>query len=370
MSSASDTEPLFQILAEDGTVAPGAAIPAYLGDADLLRLHRLMLRQRLLDDLMLTLQRQGRIGFYGAATGQEAAVFGSGEALGEDDWILPALREGGVALMRGYPLKDYLAQCFGNALDRSLGRQMPCHYGAKEQHYVTLSSPIATQLPHAVGVAWAMKLQKTRAVCMAYLGDGATSENDFHTALDTAARFRLPVVFFCQNNQWAISVPFERQTASASIAVKAKAYRMPSRRVDGNDVLACYASAREAVDRARAGEGPTLIEALTYRVGAHSTSDDPSRYRDEAVTARWKAEKDPIERIERFLLKRGVLGEAEIVGLRDELGREIRETLAAVEAGEPQPPLGTMFDDVFAVRPWFLEEQAAQAARYGVSGGQ
>ena len=173
---------LLQLLNEDGSLNKGASVPRGLDDAALLELFRLMLRQRLLDDLMLTLQRQGRIGFYGAATGQEAAVFGSGYALAERDWILPALREGGVALLRGYPLEDYIAQCFGNSLDQLKGRQMPCHYGAVEQHYVTLSSPIGTQLPHAVGVALAMKTRGTDAVCIGYMGDGATSENDFHTS--------------------------------------------------------------------------------------------------------------------------------------------------------------------------------------------
>jgi len=317
----------------------------------------------LLDDLMLTLQRQGRIGFYGPATGQEAAVFGSGQAFAERDWILPALREGGVALMRGYSLEDYLAQCFGNAADVTYGRQMPCHYGAKEQHYATLSSPIGTQLPHAVGVAWGMKLRKTDAVCAAYMGDGATSENDFHTALDMASRFSLPVVFICQNNQWAISVPVEGQTKAPSIAARAKAFRLPTQRVDGNDVLACYVATRDAVARARAGEGASFLELLTYRMGAHSTSDDPSRYRDERVTESWK-QRDPNERFRRFLVGQGSLTEADSEGLEEQLGTEIRQTLAQVEAADPQPALESLFDDVYEERTWLLDEQAVEAGRY------
>ena len=357
------TIPLQQILDPAGKLAPGAARPEGLDDEVLLRLHWLMVRQRLLDDLMLTVQRQGRIGFYGAATGQEAAVFGSGQALAEQDWILPALREGGVALMRGYPLVDYLAQCFGNARDVTHGRQMPCHYGAREQNYVTLSSPIATQLPHAVGVAWAMKLQKDPAVCMAYMGDGATSENDFHTSLDTAGRFCLPVVFFCQNNQWAISVPVSGQSRSESLAIKAKAYRMPGVRVDGNDIMGCYAVAQEAVERARRGEGPTLIEALTYRMGAHSTSDDPSRYRDESITEAWKA-KDPIVRLERYLADEGLRSQQECRALESSIGEEIRAVLAEVEQAPPAPALETLFDDVYATRPSHLEEQLTEAQRF------
>ncbi len=346
----------------------GAVVPSELDAAAIRELLRLMLRQRLLDDLMLTVQRQGRVGFYGPATGQEAAVFGSGWALEPQDWILPALREGGVALMRGYPLEDYLAQCFGNSLDASKGRQMPCHYGAAEQNYATLSSPIATQLPHAVGVALGMKVQHKSAVCVGYMGDGATSENDFHTSLDMAGRLNLPLVFVCQNNQWAISVPFEGQTASSSVAIKAVAYRMPGVRVDGNDVFAVYRAVKDAVDRARSGGGPTLIEALTYRMGAHSTSDDPSRYRDESVTEAWKA-KDPIARLKRYCSREGLMDEASIDGLEKTLFAEIRETLNRVEAADALVPLASMFEDVFADRPWFLDEQLADAERFGVVTG-
>jgi pyruvate dehydrogenase E1 component alpha subunit len=368
MARSSSATGLRQLLSEEGVLNEGASIPSGLDEPSLLELFRLMLRQRLLDDLMLKLQRQGRIGFYGPATGQEAAVFGSGFALAEKDWVLPALREGGVALLRGYPLEDYIAQCFGNAMDKGKGRQMPCHYGAAEQHYVTLSSPIATQLPHAVGVALAMKSRGTDAVCIGYMGDGATSENDFHTSLDLAGRLKLPVVFFCQNNQWAISVPVEGQTVSETIAVKADAYRMPGVRVDGNDILACYEATAEAVARARRGGGPTLIEALTYRMGAHSTSDDPSRYRDESITEAWK-EKDPIERFRRFLVSRGTLTDSDADELEKTLFAEIRETLARVEAAPGQIELETMFDDVFEERPEFLDEQAADAARFNHTPG-
>lgn len=361
-------EDVHRLLDESGQLVEGATVPAGLDDEALRELHRLMRRQRLLDDRMLRLQRQGRIGFYGAATGQEAGVFGSGYALADDDWVLPALREGGVALMRGYPLRDYLAQCYGNAADRTRGRQMPCHYGAVEQHFVTLSSPIGNQLPQAVGVAHGMRIRGEDAVCMGYLGDGATSENDFHEAMTLAARLELPVVFFCQNNQWAISVPVDGQTAAPSLAAKADGYGMRGARVDGNDVLACYEVARDAVARARRGEGPTFVEALTYRIGAHSTSDDPTRYRDESVTEAWK-DKDPIERLERYLRARGALGEGEAEELARRLDAEIAETLEAVEAAEPLPPLDTLFDDVYADRPWHLAEQAAEAARFSPPSG-
>ncbi len=363
-----DGRPLRRVLDESGVLVDGAALPTGLSTGDQLKLLRLMLRQRLLDDLMLTLQRQGRIGFYGPCTGQEAAVFGSGWALEERDWILPALREGGVALMRGYPLEDYIAQCFGNALDRSKGRQMPCHYGAIEQHYATLSSPIGNQLPQAVGVAMAMQARGTDAVCIGYMGDGATSENDFHSALDMARRTKTPVVFFCQNNQWAISVPVAGQTAAPTLAARAAAFRVPAERVDGNDVFAVIEVTREAVARARAGEGPTFVEALTYRIGAHSTSDDPSRYRDESVTDQWRL-RDPIGRLRAWLVAGGLITSAAAEALEVELAATIRDTLARVEAADPSPPLATLFDDVFAERTWLLEEQAAAAARFGLPTG-
>lgn len=356
-------ESLRQILKPDGKLVEGTKVPEGLDGDDILELHRLMLRQRLLDDLMLTLQRQGRIGFYGPATGQEAAVFGTGWPLKPQDWVLPALREGGVALMRGYPLEDYLAQCFGNSIDKSKGRQMPCHYGAAEQNYATLSSPIATQLPHAVGVAWGMKIRKADAVCVGYMGDGATSENDFHTSLDLAGRNNLPVVFVCQNNQWAISVPFSGQTTSSSVAIKACAYRMPGVRVDGNDVFAVVEVMREAVDRARDGGGPTLIEAVTYRMGAHSTSDDPSRYRDESITEAWKS-KDPIARLQAYCIDAELMDQAAIDALKDVLFKDIRDTLATVEAADASLPLDTMFNDVFEERPDFLDDQLAYAERF------
>jgi pyruvate dehydrogenase E1 component alpha subunit/2-oxoisovalerate dehydrogenase E1 component alpha subunit len=214
----------------------------------------------------------------------------------------------------------------------------------------------------------AMRARRDGAVAVGYLGDGATSENDFHSSLDLAARMAAPVVFFCQNNQWAISVPFERQTASTSVAVKARAYRMHGARVDGNDLFAVYQVMAEAVARARAGEGPTLIEALTYRMGAHSTSDDPSRYRDESITAAWQA-KDPIARVERYCLAQGLHTEASLSEQTDALNAAIREVLGRVEAADPYVPLETLFEDVYREPPWFLQEQAEEAARFPMPDG-
>jgi pyruvate dehydrogenase E1 component alpha subunit/2-oxoisovalerate dehydrogenase E1 component alpha subunit len=224
-----------------------------------------------------------------------------------------------------------------------------------------MSSCVGSQLPHATGMAWAAKIRRDPVVVLGCMGDGATSEEDFHVALNFAGVYQVPVVFLCQNNQWAISVPVTRQTASSTLAVKALAYGMPGVRVDGNDVLAVYQATRAAVERARAGGGPTMIEALTYRVSAHSSSDDPSRYRDESVTAEW-VKKDPIERFRTFLAARKVLDAAAEQKLRDEVAAEVKEAIAAEEAAG-LPPLASLVEGVYAEMPWHLREQLAELER-------
>src|SRR4051812_24164617 len=277
--------------------------PPLLATDQLLELYRMMSLVRVLDERMMILQRQGRIGFYGTASGQEAACIGAVYPLRKTDWIFPALREASVMLFRGFPLVPYLAQVFGNSGDVTKGRQMPSHQAAGSVNQVSWSSCIGTQLPHAVGAAWAAKLQKHDTVMMAFMGDGATSSADFHSAMNFAGVFKVPLVFVCQNNHWSISIPTHQQTASESIAIKAQAYGFPGVKIDGNDVEEVYRAAKEAVDRARAGEGPTLIEAETYRMGAHSSSDDPTRYRDQAEVDRWKL-RDPVDRLRTRLLER------------------------------------------------------------------
>jgi len=345
-----------RVLDEDGTVDPKLD-PQLKSDA-LRAIYRAMLRVRLLDERMLSLQRQGRIGFYGLTTGEEAAVIGSAYALQPDDWIFPALRQGGAALLRGFPLELLIAQCMGNSLDVQKGRQMPCHYSYKPANFVTWSSCIGTQLPQAVGVAWAAKLKGDPVVAMAYLGDGATSEGDFHVAMNFAGVFRIPVIFLCQNNQWAISVPFSQQTACKNIAVKAEAYGFSGIRVDGNDVLAVYQASREAVEKARSGGGPTLIEAVTYRMGGHSSSDDPSRYRDEAEVKEWQ-KRDPIERFRRYLERQDLWSPSADAELRKALDAEIGQAIKVAEAAPP-PPMESLFEDVYAKRPWHLQAQLAE----------
>jgi pyruvate dehydrogenase E1 component alpha subunit/2-oxoisovalerate dehydrogenase E1 component alpha subunit len=350
---------LVEVLDEQGHADP-ALVPA-LTRAELVDIFRGMITSRLLDGRLLPLQRQGRIGFYIGASGQEAGIIGGAHALGPDDYLVPGLRETSAALYRGLPLRTHLAQVFGNGNDLCHGRQLPCHSGSRASRHVIMSSCVSTQIPHATGIAWAAKISRDPVVALCYLGDGGTSQEDFHTGLNFAGAFRLPVVFVCQNNQWAISTPLNLQTASETIAVKGLAYGIPSIRVDGNDVLAMYATAKQAVDRARGGGGPTFIEALTYRIGPHSSSDDPSRYRDEAEAAAWKP-KDPLVRFGRWLASTGALPEVDQGTLHEEIDRGIREAIALEEAAAP-PLTATLIQDVYAAPNWILEEQLADLER-------
>jgi pyruvate dehydrogenase E1 component alpha subunit/2-oxoisovalerate dehydrogenase E1 component alpha subunit len=350
---------LFQILDESGRADP-ARVPA-LSPAELRQLYTGMLRSRLLDQRLLPLQRQGRIGFYIGATGQEAGVIAGAHAIGPEDWFVPGLRETSAALYRGFPLRTHIAQIFGNANDITRGRQMPCHSGSRASHHIVMSSCVSSQLPHATGMAMAAKIKGTRDVALGYCGDGGTSEEDFHVALNFAAVYKAPVVFVCQNNQWAISTPLELQTVSPTIAIKGLAYGMPSLRVDGNDVFAMYVAIKQAVDRARDGGGPTFIEALTYRLGAHSSSDDPTRYRDEAEPAAWR-EKDPLVRFRRWLAAQNILSEAEAAALSASVEQEIREAITAEEAVGP-PPLDSIIGDVYAEPTPLLRQQLADLER-------
>ncbi len=352
---AASAPPPFSMIDDDGRpVAAARAIDAIPSEV-LLRIYRAMVLLRGLDARMLLMQRQGRIGFWGPTTGQEAATIASCAAFEDRDWILPALREAGCAVYRGFPLKDMVAQCIGNSADRVKGRQMPCHYSFKEGHYVAMSSVIGTQIPHAAGVAMAARIKKDKVVVAGYLGDGATSSSDFHVALNFAAVAKAPVVFICQNNQWAISVPFSKQTATKTVAEKARAYGIEGVRVDGNDALAVYAATKRAVDKARAGGGPTFLELVTYRMLGHSSSDDPTRYRDENETKAW-AKKEPIARLRKFLERKRLWGAAREEKLEGEIAATIADAVRVAEAAPPVDPK-TIVEDVYRVTPPHLKEE-------------
>ena len=350
---------LYRVLRDDGSADP-ATDPGMSAEL-VVRAYREMKRLRLLDARMILLQRQGRIGFYGACTGQEATPIAAALAIEPADWVFQALRESVMMLVRGFPLPTYLAQIYGNSGDILKGRQMPSHMSGRQVNQVSWSSCLGPQLPQAVGAAWAAKLKGDRAVTLGFVGDGATSEPDFHAAMTFAGVYRVPCVIICQNNHWAISVPSSRQTASTTFAVKGRAYGVPSVRVDGNDVLALYRVISDAVARARAGRGPTYIEALTYRIGAHSTSDDPTRYRAQEEVELWM-ERDPQARLRRHLVHRGLLDDATDAALEQELNAEIAAAVSAIES-LPPPDRETIFDDVYKELPWNLADQREELRR-------
>lgn len=352
---------LYRIVEPDGTFDP--KLDPHLPEDLLKKIYRSMVLVRSLDTRMLSLQRQGRIGFYVPSTGQEACQIGSAGALGPEDWAFPAYREPGVALWRGYPLAKLVCQFYGNAEDLEKGRQMPNHYGNAAAKYVSPSSPVGTQIPMAVGAAWAMRIRARDTVTIVYFGDGATSQGDFHAGMNFAGVFKAPCIFLCQNNQWAISVPRSRQTASPTLAVKGEAYGIEGVRVDGNDVLAVYDVTRRAVAKARAGGGPTLIEAVTYRMGPHSSSDDPTRYRPAAELEEWKR-KDPVDRLKLYLEKRGLWDEIDDAALHQEIDEEITKAVRDAEKVAP-PALETVFSDVYAEMPAHIREQMEEFLRSG-----
>ncbi len=353
-----DAGPL-RILDPDGELLDGQAAP--LPDTEALQLYRAMVRNRVLDERMVGIQRQGRIGFYIGSIGEEASIIGPVAALAQSDWLFPCYRENGGYLLRGMPLQALVDNLFGNGNDSAIGRQMPNHIAWREAKITSVSSPIGTQIPQAVGAAFAAKKRGRPDATMVFFGDGATSSNDFHTGMNFAGVWKAPVVFVCRNNGWAISVPLARQTAAPRLVDKALGYGVAGAQVDGNDLFACYRVAKEALARARRGEGPTLIEALTYRMGGHSTSDDPKVYRPEALLEPWKG-KDPLERVRRYLVAQGTWSDAEDQELRRRIDDECKEAIAVAEK-TPPPPLESMFEGVFRSMPWHLAEELGEARR-------
>jgi pyruvate dehydrogenase E1 component alpha subunit len=318
---------------------------------------RWMALGRALDARMQGLQRQGRVGFYGAATGQEAVNVAAGLASAAEDWVYPGLREQVVALVRGHPLGTYVHHLFADALDPARGRNMPCHPSARDVHYVSMSSVIGTQITHAVGTAWGLRRDHRAGVALAFFGDGATSSNDFHAGLNFAGVFGLPVLFCCTNNQWAISIPVERQTHSATLASKARAYGFEGVRVDGTDFLAAYAALSGALGRLRAGAPPEMIEFLLYRMTPHSSSDDPGRYQPADWAARARAH-DPFDRLERWLSSLGLLTPELRQKIAGDAERQVRAAIETAETTPPPPPESLTEDVYFSTAP-------AHAARGG-----
>ena len=353
-----DKDDLRRVLDDDGKPLPGVKVPS-IPDATLQAIFDKMMLVRIMDDRMMRLQRQGRLGFYMKAIGEEASHFAVA-ALRDTDWIFPSYREQGAWFWRGYTIQQFIDQLFGNVDDPTKGRQMPVHHSANWLRLVSISSPVGTQIPQAVGAAYAAKVMGKDDVSMVYFGEGTSSTGEFHVGMNFAGVWKAPCIFLCRNNGWAISVPSSTQTAAKTFAAKAIGYGMPGIRVDGNDLLAVWQVASEAIDRARAGDGPTLIEALTYRVQGHSSSDDPSVYRDPKEPEIWE-KKDPINRLRAYLRHRGLWSEAWEKELSDRYNQEITDALAMADQ-KHAPAIDTLFDDVYEELPWNLREQRAYLA--------
>jgi len=358
------TPSLTQVISPEGIAQGAVTLPA----PALVALFRAMLLGRELDERMMGLQRQGRIGFYVGATGEEAAIVGTTAAMEEQDWLFPCYREHVAALMRGMPLATLFCNMLGNSGDVVRGRQMPCHETWRPGRFTSVSAPLATQLPHAVGAALAARLRGDDMVALTWFGDGATSATDFHVALNFAGTSRAPVVFACRNNGWAISTPRELQTASETIAQKATAYGIHAERVDGNDVLAVHEATRRARSRAGRGEGATLLELVTYRVGSHTSSDDPRAYRDERLVEPWK-KRDPILRLARFLRREGILSENDESELRESVREAVQEAIRTAESQPPRPTEESLFEDVYAEPQWQQREQIGELRGQGLTTG-
>ncbi|MEK7434796.1 MAG: thiamine pyrophosphate-dependent dehydrogenase E1 component subunit alpha [Cyanobacteriota bacterium] len=346
---------IIQFLREDGSVTDD--FESELDNNQLKEIYRLMVMTRTFDERSLKLQRSGRVGFYIGCNGQEASHIASAFAFGDKDWFFPSYRNAGILFMRGVSIKSMICQMIGNADDPCKGRQMPCHFSYREDNlnFVSISSPLATQIPHAVGAAFAAKYQNKKDISVSYFGDGSTSEGDFHVSMNFAAVYNLPTIFICENNQWAISVPIHKQTVSESIAIKAQAYGMEGVKVDGNDILAVYHVTKKAVEKAKNGLGPTLIETYTYRLGAHSSSDDATRYRPDVEHQKW-VKKDPLIRTEIYLKNLGVLTDDDIKDIKQKCEDELTEGINEAEK-VGQPKLETLFYDVYKEVPYNLKLQ-------------
>lgn len=340
-----------QIMDEHGKVdeklAKGPSGQPLLGDDEVLELYQYMVKCRALDETAFKLQRSGRMGTYPQNKGQEAAAIGAGHAVRRGhDWLVPCYRENAALWMHGLPMHYVLLHWMGD----ERGNQIP-----EGVCMTPLCVPIGTQMLHATGIAWAFKIRREDRVAITFFGDGATSEGDFHEAMNFASVFQVPCIFFCQNNHWAISVPRETQMNSETVAQKAVAYGMPTIQVDGNDLLAVYKATREAADRARGGGGPSFIEAVTYRLADHTTADDARRYRDPQEVEAWVG-KDPIIRLRRYVESKKLWTDAQQASLEEQAQRMVAEVIKAAE-GIEKPGTDEMFDSMYATLPGELEVQ-------------
>ena len=354
--------PCFRVMETDGSLVDADAEPDVSPELAL-RMYTSMVELSVMDALLYDAQRQGRLTFYLQSVGEEAACIGSAAALDDDDEVFAQYREQGVLLYRGFTFEQFCHQCLGTRRDPGKGRQMPIHYGSKELGFHTISSPLATQLPQAAGVAYARKLEGRGGAVACYFGDGAASEGDFHAGLNFAATLQCPVVFFCRNNGYAISTPVSEQMVGDGIVSRGPGYGIPAVRVDGNDVLAVYSATKKAREMAVGSSQPVLVEAMSYRVSHHSTSDDSTAYRSQDEMDTWKQDDNPIQRMRLFLEARGQWDSEREETLRAETRTRV---LAALKEAEAEQPNGVneLFDDVYDEVPLHLQRQQAALAKH------
>lgn len=324
-----------------------------------LRMYHTMLQLQAVDHVLYEAQRQGRISFYITNHGEEGAQIGSAEALDMEDMIFSQYREAGVLLCRGFSIQQMMNQCFSNCLEEGKGRQMPVHYGSRKHNFQTISSPLATQMPQASGAAYAMKRAGSGKCVVCYFGDGAASEGDAHAAMNFAATLKCPVLFICRNNGYAISTPTSEQYAGDGIASRAAGYGMPCIRVDGNDCFAMYNATKAARERIVATSTPVLLEAMTYRVGHHSTSDDSSAYRSLQEINYWDKEDHPILRLKSFMTNKGWWDDAKEEAAKKETRKLVLEQFSFAER-QAKPNINELFTDVYDTMPPSLANQEAE----------
>lgn len=317
---------------------------------------------RYMDERMITLQRQGTITFAMSSRGEEACSVASAAALQLEDWMYPQYRESGAIFWRGFTAQQYIHHMFCNGLDIIQGRQMPNHFGSRELNVVTVSSPIGTKIPHAAGCAYAMKVQKEKSVAICYFGEGASSEGDFHAGLRFAAVRKAPAIFFCRNNNYAISTPCSAQFSTDGVAPEGVGHGITTFRIDGNDFFAVHETVSKARQLCLQGKGPVFIEAMTYRLGAHSTSDDPSRYRNDAEVKKWE-KRCPMKRLRLYLEKKKLWSKKKEEELQALIKSQVDEAIQ-IAKNTPPPLLETIVKDVYFEVPHRLQEQLQKLDRF------
>ena len=359
------TDTPIKVLEYDGTPGPDVDTLGLSKD-EFLSIYRWLVYARAVDDRGYILVRQGRSGFYAQIAGQEASQIGSALPLERTDYLFGDHRSQGSMLVKGLRAAEWFAHQLGRMLDPSKGRLMPHGPGRKDLRIVPPSSTVGNQITEAVGTAMAQKIKKRKEITICYFGDGATSEGDFHVGMNFAAVYGSPIILFCQNNQYAISVRLDEQTHTKTIAEKAKAYGMEGYLVDGNDVLAVYAVTKHCADKARRGDGPSLIEAYTYRYGPHSSADDDTRYRPKGELEMWRTQRDPITRFRNFLSNQKLWDEKKEEALVTDVKAELAAALAEAEAS-PVPDMMTVLDHTYSTYTPQLEwERKELAAELGV----